>query len=110
MIISIDNGISAINSKGGYTYTAGVLFAMMHQGKAADNATNCNVFANVGKRVSLSATKGSYLTAIIGSDKLTINLPVTMPCDVVMLGSNTATASTPVNSFVKLSEGGFIWE
>lgn len=110
LIISLDNGVSAINSKGGYTYTAGTLFAMMHQGKAADSATNCNVFANVGKRLSLSATKGSYLTAIIGSDKLTLNLPVTMPCDVIMLGSNSASASTPVNSLVKLAEGEFIWE
>lgn len=110
VIISLDNGVSAINAKQGYTYTAGTLFAIMQDSKVADSATNCGNFATVGKRTSLSLEKGKYLVAVIGGDRLTVNLPVTITACIVMLGSNGATASSPVNSSIKLAEGDFIWE
>ena len=109
LIISSNEGYSAINAVKGYTYSAGSMLSIMHDGEAASAATNCVGFDNIGKRVALSLSMGEYLTCTIGQAKLTLRMPLNLTSSVVILGASDATAE--VSSIgINLSSGSFIWE
>lgn len=110
LIISSNEGYSAINAVKGYTYSAGSIVAIMHDGEAASAATNCVDFDNIGKRVVLSLSMGEYLTCTIGQAKLTLRMPLNLTASVVTLGSSSATASAEASSSHNLNEGEFIWQ
>ena len=110
LIISNSKASSVISAKYGYTYTAGCLVAIMSDCEAANMATNCSGFDSVGKKLSLSLNKGKYLGCVIGSDKLTYNVPVDLSSCVVLLGSNTSSAASDASNSHSLAVGEHIWE
>ena len=110
LVVSNSKDSSAISAKYGYSYTGGILVAIMPQCEAANMATNCSGFDGVGKKTLISLSKGEYLDCVIGSDKLTYNMPADMTACVVLLGSNTASATSSENNSGSLSAGEYIWK
>lgn len=93
IILSTDEGHSAIAAADGYSYSVGVLVGIMPEGVAADKATDCITFNLVGAKASLSLAKGDKLTCDIDGDIIKINMTMNMSARIVMLGSPEAKAS-----------------
>ena len=108
-VLSTVSGNSAIRSEEKYTYTSGCVVAVMQEGTAADAAKNCKNFASVGSLATLSLAQGECLSCTVGDQTLTFNMSKDMSCAVVMLGSNSASATKGENS-KGLACGEFIWE
>ncbi len=109
LIVSASGGNSAIDSEAGYSYTGGTVVAVMPRGGMSGESTRCDSFASVGKSTNLSLTKGEYLVCEIGSDKLTVNMPITISALVVTLGSSGASVTKKTSNSPSLSEGEFAW-
>ena len=109
VVISTSGGNSAIDTERGYSYTGGSVVAVMQGGGMSREATNCSNFSSVGTTDNLSLKKGNYLTASIGSTTVTVRMPVSISAFIVLLGSNSAEASTSSSSSVDLDEGQVTW-
>lgn len=109
LVISTSNGNSAIDSEQGYSYTGGSVVAIMPRGAMTSEASKCQNFSSIGKSGTISLNKGDLLVCQIGSSKLTVKMPVAISSTIVILGSNSASASISSSS-VTLNEGEFIWE
>ena len=108
-VLSTISGNSAIRTKEKYTYTSGSVVALMHDGTATTAAKNCKNFASVGSFTTLSLANGECIVCTIGDERLTVNLSQDMSCAVVMLDSNSASATKCENS-KQLAQGQFAWE
>lgn len=109
MVISNSSMNSAIDTENGYTYTAGLVVAIMPRGGMSSEATHCNNFNNIGKSTQTSLTSDSYLVAEIGDTTATIKIPVSLSAMVIVLGDNSPSIKTESSTSTSLDENGVAW-
>ena len=110
VVISNSSMNSALDTENGYTYTAGSVIAIMPRGGMSGEATHCSNFNSIGKSAQLSLTGGSYLVVGIGSQRSTIQMPVSLSAIVVVLGDKAATVKTESSTDVTLDANGVAWQ
>ena len=109
VIITNSSMNSAIDTENYYTYTTGCVVAIMPGGGMSNEATHCDNFKNIGKSSQISLSKGVYLEVKIGSDSVTINMPVSISATVVVLGDKSASINTSNSSSLTLDANGVRW-
>ncbi len=110
VIISTSGGNSAIDSDGGYKYTAGKVLAIMPQGGMSSESKHCSNFSSIGKSQNVSFSTNSYATVKVnGTAILSVKMPKSMGAIAIYLGINTATISATTSSAGTADANGVYW-
>ncbi len=90
-VVSTSSGNSAIDTDGGYTYTAGEVLIICPQGMTSE-CMACKNYSSVGKNSTITVSSGNYLTvSVSGSSVMALKMPCSMSNAFVMyLGSSSA--------------------
>lgn len=91
-VISTSSGNSAIDTEGGYRYTAGIVLAVMPNGSMMSNgATHCADFASISTTKTASLQKGQLLSVSVdGVTTVSLTMPASLSARVIYLGSTAA--------------------
>ena len=109
VVISNSGMNSAIDTENGYTYTGGVVVAIMPRGGMSNEATHCDNFRSIGSSKQISLTGGNYLVANIGNNTATIQIPTSMSALVIVLGDKTPDFQTTSATDMPLDSNGVAW-
>ena len=109
VVISNSGMNSALDTENGYTYTAGSLIAIMPRGGMASESTHCDNFNSIGKSTQLSLSAGQYLVVGIKDVTATIQMPLAMSAQLVILGDNAPSITTQSSTMQILDENGVAW-
>ena len=110
VIISTSGGNSAIDSDGGYKYTAGKVLAIMPQGGMTGESTNCSNFSSIGKKQSLNLSANAYATVKVnGAATVSVKMPKAISAMAVYLGSSSASISSAASSAGTADSNGVYW-
>lgn len=110
VVISNSGMNSAIDTENGYSYTGGVVVAIMPRGGMSNEATHCDNFSAIGASKQISLTSGSYLVADIGNNTATIQMPTSMSALVITLGDKTPNIQTTSSTDMTLDSNGVAWQ
>ena len=100
---------SALETENGYTYTAGLLVAVMPQGGMSSESTHCDNFSSIGASKKLSISKDEYLVAEIGNAEVTVKMPTSMSAYVIILGDSSPDVKKETSTSQALDENGVYW-
>lgn len=112
VVISTSSGNSAIDTERGYTYTSGMVLAVMPSGGMSGESSNTTNFNNFGtKKTNLSLSNGSYLNVDVSSKNVcTVKMPTNINSALaIYLGSNAATIATSTSTSNTLNDNGVYW-
>lgn len=109
VVLSDSNGNSALDTEQGYTYTGGIVVAVMPRGGMSNEATHCRNFSSVGKTAGLSLSSGNYLVATVGNCTATVQMPFSLSALVILLGDTSAKAAVKTTVSAVLDENGVAW-
>ena len=111
VIISTSGGNSAIDSDGGYKYTAGKVLAIMPQGGMSSESKHCSNFSSIGKSQNVNLSASSYATVSInGSAVLSVKMPKAINSISIYLGSNAASITSASSSAGSADSNGVCWK
>lgn len=106
-VVSTSRGNSAIDTDGGYTYTAGEVLAICPQGMTNECKAGKN-YSSIATNSTISASSGYYLTVkVSGSAVMAIKMPCSLSNAFVMyLGSNSAsfTSASSVSGLTQCTD------
>ncbi len=109
VVISNSGMNSAIDTESGYTYTAGLVVAVMPRGGMSSEAMHCSNFSSIGKSTQSSLTSGHYLVVDFKDITATIQIPVSLSAMIITLGDSTATVTTETSTQHTLDINGVSW-
>ena len=110
VIISTSGGNSAIDSDGGYKYTAGKVLAIMPSGGMSNEATHCSNFSSIAKKQNVSLSANAYATVKVGgSVVVSVKMPKAISAMAVYLGSSSASISSAASSAGTADANGVYW-
>ena len=110
VIISTSGGNSAIDSDGGYKYTAGKVLAIMPQGGMSGESKHCSNFSSIGKSQNVSLSANSYATVKVGgAATVSVKMPKAISAMAVYLGSSSASISSATSSAGTADSNGVYW-
>ena len=109
MVIANSGMNSALDTENGYTYTAGLVVAIMPQGGMSSESTHCDNFSSVGAKKNVSVSSGAYLVVGIGNTTATIKMPVSLSSIIVVLGNNAPSIKVESSTAEMLDENGVAW-
>ena len=112
VIISTSGGNSAIDSDGGYKYTAGNVLAIMPSGGMSNESTHCSNFSSIGKKQTLSLSANAYATVTLsGNTVVSVKMPKAISSAMaVYLGNKGATITSATSSAGNANSDGVYWE
>ncbi|MBO5286503.1 MAG: carbohydrate-binding domain-containing protein [Clostridia bacterium] len=110
VVISTSGGNSAIDTERGYSFTGGRVIAIMPQGGMSSEATNCQGFSTIGKVISISLSKDSYLK-VSGNEQIiaTLKMPTSINGRVIYLGSADVICQEDGITQYTLDSNGVYW-
>lgn len=110
VIISTSGGNSAIDSDGGYKYTAGKVLAIMPSGGMSSESTRCSNFSSIGKKQNVSLSANSYATVKVNNSAVvSVKMPKQISAMAVYLGSSSASISSATSSAGTDDSNGVYW-
>ena len=110
VVISNSGMNSALDTENGYTYSGGVVVAIMPRGGMSNEATHCSNFNSIGTTTQLSLTKDQYLVVNAANRRATIQMPVSLSAIVVVLGDKSASIQTATSTDQNLDSNGVAWQ
>ena len=110
VVISNSGMNSALDTENGYTYTGGIVVAIMPRGGMSNEAAHCDRFTSIGKMEQISLTSGQYLLVGIGSATAAIQMPVSLSAVVVVLGDKNAKIQSAATTDLNLDPNGVGWD
>ncbi len=91
-IISTSGGNSLIDTERGYTYSGGIVLAIMPSNGMTSETTNCSNFSSIATKTNKSLSSGTTVTVAINSETVTaVQVPCSISAMILYLGSNSAT-------------------
>ena len=110
VIISTSGGNSAIDSDGGYKYTAGKVLAIMPSGGMSNESTHCSNFSSIAKKQTISLSANSYATVNVNNSVVvSVKMPKQISAMAVYLGSSSASISSATSSAGDADSNGVYW-
>ena len=110
VIISTSGGNSAIDSDGGYKYTAGKVLAIMPSGGMSSESTHCSNFSSIGKKQNVSLSANSYATVKVNNSVVvSVKMPKQISAMAVYLGSSSASITSATSSAGTADSNGVYW-
>ena len=110
VIISTSGGNSAIDSDGGYKYTAGKVLAIMPSGGMSSESTHCSNFSSIGKSQNVSLSANSYATVKVNNSvTVSVKMPKSISAMAVYLGSSSASITSATSSAGTADANGVYW-
>lgn len=110
VVISTSGGNSAIDSDGGYKYTAGKVLAIMQSGGMSSESTRCSNFSSIGKKQNISLSANSYATVTVNNSVIvSVKMPKQISAMAVYLGSSSASISSANSSSGTADSNGVYW-
>ena len=112
VVISTSSMNSAIDSDGGYSYSAGYVVAVMPSGGMSSESTHCSNFSSIGKKTTTSLTKDNYLNVVLNSSTVNVTkMPVSISSAlVIFLGSNSVNVTSNTSTTQTLDSCGVYWK
>ena len=110
VIISTSGGNSAIDSDGGYKYTAGKVLAIMPSGGMSSESTHCSNFSSIGKKQNVTLSANSYATVKVNNSvTVSVKMPKSISAMAVYLGNSSASITTATSSAGTADSNGVYW-
>ena len=110
VIISTSGGNSAIDSDGGYKYTAGTVLAIMPQGGMSSESKHCSNFSSIGTSKNLSLSANAYATVKVGGTvTVSVKMPKSLSAIAIYLGSSSASVTSSTSSAGEADSNGVYW-